>query len=129
MEALWQSFVANFVNRLDGPLHFRFILQPTMATIFAIMSGIKDAKTGKTPFLWKFITQREYRWELIKDGWKHVSKLFIVAVILDVIYQVKVFHRFYPIETLVVAFILAFVPYILLRGPVTRLIRLFMKKK
>ena len=127
MEELWQRFVENFVNRLDGPLHFRFILQPTMATIFAVMSGIKDAKTGKTPFLWKFITQREYRWELIKDGWKHVSKLFILAVVLDIVYQWKVCDRFYPVETLLVAVTLAFVPYILLRGPVSRLVRSFRK--
>ena len=127
MEELWQRFVENFVNRLDGPLHFRFILQPTMATIFAIMSGIKDAKAGKTPFLWKFITHREYRWELIKDGWKHVSKLFILAVVLDIVYQWKVCDRFYPVETLLVAVTLAIVPYILLRGPVSRVVRFFRK--
>jgi len=123
-----QRFVENIFGRLDGPLHFRFILQPLVATIFAVLSGIKDAKEGKTPYLWRFICNREYRWELIKDAWKHVMNLFIIAVILDVIYQVNVFHRFYPVETLAVAFILAFVPYLLLRGPVTRLVRLFMKK-
>ena len=127
MEELWHRIVTNLFVRLDGPLHFRFILQPTMATIFAVMSGIKDAKTGKTPFLWKFITQREYRWELIKDGWKHVSKLFILAVVLDIVYQWKVCDRFYPVETLLVAVTLAIVPYILLRGPVSRVVRVFRK--
>jgi hypothetical protein len=127
VEELWQRFVENFINRLDGPLHFRFILQPTMATIFAIMSGIKDARTGKTPFLWKFITHREYRGELIKDGWQHVSKLFILAVVLDIVYQWKACDRFYPVETLLVAFVLAIVPYFLLRGPVSRVVRMFRK--
>ena len=41
---------------------------------------------------------------------------------MDVIYQVKVFGAFrYPNETLVIAIVLAFVPYLLLRGPVARL--------
>ena len=128
MEDIWQRFIENLFSRLDGPLHFRFILQPLVATIFAVLSGIKDAKTGKTPYLWKFICNREYRREMIRDGWKHVSKLFIVAVLLDVIYQVKVFHRFYPVETFTVSFTLAIVPYFLLRGPVNRLMQLFIKK-
>ena len=54
----------------------------------------------------------------IKDGWKHESKLFIIAIILDCIDQVTVFHPFYPVETLIIAFALASVPYSLLRGPV-----------
>ena len=125
MEDILHRFFENLIGRLDGPLHFRFILQPTMATIFAIMSGIKDAKTGKEAYLWKFICHREYRWEMIKDGWVQVSKLFILAIVFDVIYQLKVFHRFYPVETLITAFILAIAPYLILRGPVNRIVRMF----
>jgi hypothetical protein len=127
MEEIAHRFFENLIGRLDGPLHFRFILQPLMAVIFAILSGIKDAKTGKEAFLWKFICHREYRWEMIKDGWKHVGKLFILAIVLDVIYQIKAFHRFYPVETLTVAFALAIVPYFLLRGPINRIVRKFKK--
>jgi hypothetical protein len=32
------------VARLDGPLHFRFIGQPLMASILAVIDGVKDAK-------------------------------------------------------------------------------------
>ena len=43
---------------------------------------------------------------------------------MDVIYQLKVFGDFSrPLETLVIAILLAFVPYLLLRGPVTRIAR------
>lgn len=127
MEEIAQRFFENILNRLDGPLHFRFIIQPLMATLFAVLSGIKDAKTGKEPFLWKFLTHREYRWEMIKDGWQHVSKLFLVALVLDLIYQFRVLHHFYPVEALTVAFILALVPYFLLRGPISRILKLFRK--
>jgi len=125
MGEILHRIVENLFGRLDGPLHFRFILQPLMATLFAVMSGIKDAKTGKEAYLWKFICHREYRGEMIKDGWMHVGKLFILAIVLDVIYQLKVFHRFYPGETLITAFSLAIVPYFVLRGPVNRIVKMF----
>jgi hypothetical protein len=35
----WQRFVENLFARLDGPLHFRIIVQPLMATIFAAIGG------------------------------------------------------------------------------------------
>jgi hypothetical protein len=39
---------------------------------------------------------------------------------MDVIYQVMVFNMFYPIEALIIALLLAFVPYLLIRGLVVR---------
>jgi hypothetical protein len=47
---------------------------------------------------------------------------------MDLIYQVVVLRRFYPLEALIVAFVLAFLPYILLRGPVNRIAR-FLKRR
>lgn len=40
----------NVGDRLVGPLHFRFILQPVMATLFAARDGYKDAKAGRTAY-------------------------------------------------------------------------------
>ena len=57
----------------------------------------------------------------MRTGWKSVSKIFILAVVLDVIYQVIVYHWFYPFETVLVAVLLALVPYLLIRGPVNRI--------
>ncbi len=116
-------FLGSFFPRLDGPLHFRFILQPTTATILAVIDGIRDAKAGRSAYFWAMVKNPEQRRELIKTGWKRIGTTFIVAVILDVIYQVKIYHRVYPGETLIVATLLAIVPYILVRGPINRLIR------
>jgi hypothetical protein len=44
---------------------------------------------------------------------------------MDAVYQFKVFRWVYPGEALLVALILAFVPYLLLRGAVNRLARLW----
>jgi hypothetical protein len=49
--------------------------------------------------------------------------VFIVAVVLDVVYQIIVQKFVYPGETIIVAIILAIVPYLLVRGPVDRIVR------
>jgi hypothetical protein len=42
---------------------------------------------------------------------------------MDVIYQWVVFKTFYPAQAAVIAVLLAFVPYLLLRGPMERVAR------
>ena len=119
-----QRIIEDLFARLDGPLHFRFIVQPLMATIFGVINGVKDAKTGKPPYFWALLSTPDYRKELMKDGWKSVGKIFILAIILDVIYQLKVHSTVYAGELLIVAFALAIVPYLVVRGPVNRIVRM-----
>jgi len=38
-----EQFWHDLVERPDGPMRFRFVLQPLMATIVAIRDGLKDA--------------------------------------------------------------------------------------
>ena len=125
MENIWHRFVENFLGRFDGPLHFRMIVQPLMAIIFAVIDGMKDAKMGKPAYLWTVFFDSEQRREFLKSGWKQVGKIFILAAVLDIVYQLKVLHKIYPGEVLIVAFVLAIVPYVLLRGPVNRIVRKF----
>jgi hypothetical protein len=122
MEEIWQRYIENLFARLDGPLHFRLIVQPTMAAIFAVIDGVKDAKSGKPAYFWDVVASPEHRRELLKGAWKRIGKIFVLAVILDVVYQLKVTRWVYPGETLTVAIVLAVVPYILLRGPINRII-------
>jgi hypothetical protein len=119
-----ERIVEDLFARLDGPLHFRFIFQPLMATIFAVIDGVKDARTGKPAYFWALLTTPDYRKELLHEGWKSVGKIFILAIVLDVIYQMKVHSTVYAGELLIVAFVLAIAPYLLVRGPVTRVMRL-----
>ena len=60
---------------------------------------------------------------MAKNGWKSVGKVFILAIVLDVVYQL-IEHRWtvYPGEAVLVAIILAIVPYLLIRGPVNRIV-------
>jgi hypothetical protein len=111
----------DFVNRLDGPLHFRFILQPLMAVFFAIRDGRRDAREGRAPY--RLVTRPEQRREVLLSSWRSLGKVFIIALILDVIYQYLELHWFYPGEALLVALSLAVLPYFLLRGTVNHLLR------
>lgn len=120
----WQRVVEDLFARLDGPLHFRFIVQPLMAIIFAVIDGVRDAKGGRPAYFWALLSAPEHRKELVKEGWKSVGKIFILAIILDVVYQLKVHSTVYPGEMFVVAVVLAIVPYVVLRGPINRIIRL-----
>ena len=114
MQDLAQT-VRDLVGRLDGPLHFRFIFQPLMASIFAIRDGRRDAHAERKPF--RVITDPAQRREVLLSGWKSVGKVFVLALILDAVYQFKVFRWFYPSQALLVALYLADDPYLLLRGP------------
>jgi hypothetical protein len=128
MEDLLARMFENLIGRVSGPMKFRLILQPLMAIIFAIRSGLKDAKEGKPLYFWAVFTDPANRKEMLRDGWKSVGKIFVIAIIIDLVYQLIVFRWFYPGEALIVAAILAFVPYLLIRGPVNRIARRMQKK-
>jgi hypothetical protein len=123
MDDIWMRFVENMLDRVSGPMKFRLLLQPIMAAIYAILSGLKDARTGKPPYFWSLVTDPAHRADMIKDGWKSVGKVFILALVLDVVYQIYVLHFVYPGEAIVVALVLAILPYLILRGLVTRIAR------
>ena len=125
MEDILTRMFENLIGRVHGPMHFRVIMQPTMAIIFAIRDGIKDAREGRTAYFWALFTEPQHRKELIRRGWKSVGKIFILALVLDAVYQIWQLKTFYPGEAVLTAIVLAFVPYLLLRGPVNR----FMPRK
>ena len=122
----WASRVIhNFDLRMEGPLHFRFIFQPLMALYFAARDGINDAKQGHPAYLWSICSHPDSRADLLRHGWTSIGKIFLLAVVLDVVYQLLVFGKLYPVEALLVATMLAVFPYLLARGPINRLAQHF----
>jgi len=109
----------------------RLVLQPLMASIFAVRDALGDVREGKPGYFWAVITHREQRRDLIKEGWSSVAKIFLMAMIMDAIYQWIVQKWIYPGEIAIVAFLLAVVPYVLIRGPINRIVSRmgFMKPK
>ncbi len=113
----------NLVGRVSGPMKFRLILQPLTAAVFAVRSGLKDAREERPPFFWGIFTHPDQRLDMLRDGWKSVGKVFVIAIVIDLVEQFIVSRWVYIGEALLVAFILAFIPYLLIRGPVNRLAR------
>lgn len=113
----------DLLGRVSGPMTFRLILQPTMALIFAIRDGMKDAREKRPPYFHTIFHDPAQRRPLLLEGFKAVGRVLVLGVVMDVIYQYIVFRWFYPLEALLVALILAFLPYLLLRGPANRLAR------
>ena len=113
----------NITDRVGGPMTFRIILQPLMASLLAVRAGLKDAQTGRPPYFWTIVTDPNQRAGLLHEGWKSVARVFVLAIIMDVIYQLIVVRWVYPLELILVAILLAVIPYLLIRGPVNRLAR------
>jgi len=123
MDELVTRITSQLIGRLDGPLAFRFILQPTVAAIYAIHDALADAREGKPAYFWSILTGQTSRWSQLSEGWHHVARVILLGVIMDVIYQLMVFRMIYPFELVVIVLTLAFLPYLLLRGPLNRLAR------
>lgn len=123
MEDLWSRIVVDLAGRLDGPLWFRLVMQPSIACVLAIRDGLADARARRSPFALSLATSRGQRAVLARDAWRGVGKVFCVAAALDVAYQWIVFRFVYPGEVLLVASSLALLPYVLVRGLANRLAR------
>jgi len=121
MDNILTNFTAQLMERLDGPLHFRFFLQPLVAAGFAFRDGLRDAQVGRPPYGWSLLRGSQDRRWLVQQGWKAISKVFILAVVLDLVYQVIALHQFRLDTALIAACLLALIPYLLLRGLINRL--------
>jgi hypothetical protein len=129
MEAIFDMIVRgwdNFLARPSGSFSFRFILQPTMAGLLALRAGIQDARLGRRDYLWSILTDRQRRTQLLHEGWRGARTPFLIAIVLDVAYQLYTVRFIYPLELLFTATLLALVPYVLLRGFFNRVARLFL---
>ena len=122
---LWE----NLGGRVGGPMSLRLLIQPTIAAFLAVRGGLADAKAGKPPYVWSVLTNADKRPALLRQGWKSLAKVFTMAVVLDVVYQLIVEHWIYPLESVIVAFVLACVPYLLVRGPVNRIASAIRRKR
>jgi hypothetical protein len=122
LDRLWKDILA----RPGGPMTFRFILQPAMAAAMALRDGVNDARLGRRPYLWALlrgVRGPEGRSGRLWQGIVSTARIIILGIVIDVIYQWMEFKTFYPVQAAVIAILLAFVPYLVLRGPMERIAR------
>ena len=121
--------IEQLLGRAGGPLHLRLVIMPTVVTVLAIRAGLRDARRGEPAFLWAMLANQSERPRLIRSAVKDIGRIFVVACVLDSVYQLAVLRAFYPVQLVIVAVTCAIVPYALIRGPVTRLTRLLRRKQ
>jgi hypothetical protein len=129
MDGMWERVGNQLLARVTGPMKFRLVLQPCMAAFFAIRSGLADAKAGKPAWFWELLSNPPEREDMVKEAWKRIGKVFILALVLDAVYQLIELHAVYFGEMVIVAFILAIVPYVILRGPAMRVARFIIMRR
>jgi hypothetical protein len=131
MDTIWQLIshgVDELLGRASGPLHFRLFVMPIVVTVLAIRADLRDAREGRPVPLGAFFTNPTERRRLLRSAIKDIGRIFIVAVVLDTAYQLFVLRAFHIGQLLIVAVACAIVPYVLVRGPITRLARRLLRK-
>src|SRR5215831_17468339 len=104
-------------------MRFRFILQPLMAAILSIRDGLSDARTGRSPFLSTVLRNPQERVARLREGLNATARIILVALAMDMIFQMIVLKTLIPSEALIIALLLASLLYLLIRGPVARIAR------
>jgi hypothetical protein len=126
---LHMRFWQELLERPSGPLAFRFILQPVMASFLAVRDGWRDAEMHRPPYFWAIWHDPVTRGLRLREGLRAVLRVLLLGVGMDLVYQIVRLHGFRPLETVVIALALGFLPYLLARGPAARVGREIMERR
>jgi hypothetical protein len=103
-------------KRLTGPGRFRFFLQPAVAVLLGIRSGIVDARAGNSPFLWALLFHGTRRSSLLRQAFSQLSVLIAMSILLDLIAQFLILREMYPVPALILGPVLIAIPYSVTRS-------------
>ena len=118
-----QAFLEDLPKRLTGPGRFRFVLQPLIAMLLGIRSGMADARAGRPPYLLGLAIDRQRRGELARDGLEAVANLVLMGILLDSVFQWAILGTSHPGPALVVGPVLIATPYAVARALSNRVAR------
>lgn len=85
----------DLVARAGGPLKLRFLLQPLAATLIAVRAS-RESEPRRV--------------------FAYIGRLCVLALLVDLLYQVIVLRWFYPGQALLVVAMLAVVPFLAVRA-------------
>lgn len=121
MNWFFGDIMADATAAWHGPLAFRLVLQPLVAAALGIRAGLADARLGRPPFLSRLSGSGAARSEVLREAWGDIGRLFLIAVVADLLFQLIANHRIHPGQGLIAAILLAVPAYLLTRGPTRRL--------
>lgn len=116
-------FFQDILARLSGPGKMRFILQPAVAIILGVRSGMRDAQAGIPPFVWALIFHGSQRKELVRSASRAIKNVIAIAILADMVSQYLIFHNVRSGAALLVGPVLITLPYIMGRAFTNRIIR------
>ena len=118
-ERVWDQELA----RASATMKFRFVTQPLMAAFLAVRDGRKDAHAGRSPYIWAVLRKPRERRARLTHGLNATARIIVLGLVMDVIYQLVFLKTFYPVEALIIALVLAPLPYVIIRGLAARVTR------
>jgi hypothetical protein len=85
--------------------HYRFGLRSSHWWLASSIRApaFRTHEAGRLAYGWTLLTDSGHRSELFRAGWKDVGRLFVAAVIIDMVYEIIVFRWIYPGQALIVA--------------------------
>jgi hypothetical protein len=116
----WEGMIRELTS---GQGQFRLLLLPAVALVVGVRAGIADAREGYAPFGRRLREANEPRTQLMKDAVKRALNPLALAVILDVILQRLTLGYVRPLAAVIVAAVLAWIPFVIVRGIMNRLWR------
>jgi hypothetical protein len=124
VEDHFKQTLEHLLGRISGPMGFRIIIQPLVSFVIGLRAGVNDAHCGLPPFGWSVLSGRTHRRALLKQAWRDIARVFIASIVIDLAYQIFVLRWIYPLQAVFVATVLALLPYMLVRGPISRVINM-----
>ncbi len=118
-----RQFLEELPQRFTGPGRFRFLLQPITAILLGIRGGLRDAKAGHPPYLFGLFFSPGHRGEFLRSGVAAIRNLLAIGIIMDLVFQLVLYHTVHPGAAVLVGPLFICMPYILSRAVTTRLAR------
>src|SRR5260370_24353604 len=122
-----RQFLKELPERFTGPGRFRFILQPMVAIVLGIRGGLADAKAGNPPYLFGLLFGAARRRELLRSGVAAIRNLVALGIVMDIVFQLRLYRSWHPGAALVVGPIFIAFPYTMSRALTTRVRRAMAK--
>jgi len=100
----------------QGPGAFRFVLQPAIAIALAIRDGLRDARAGDRPFVYRLMFAPGERRGLLHSAWRTVALPLLVAFVVDSVLQMILTGHYRARASVAVGLLLVGLPYTIARG-------------
>jgi hypothetical protein len=118
MDEMFSRVWNDFVARTTGPMWFRLIIQPAIAVAFGVRAGLRNARRDPSQSPPARTLDPEFRRVMFRQALRDVGKVLVVGVGLDAAFQLIALRAFYPLEALIVGFLLVALPYQIVRSVV-----------